>query len=90
MDPSKFIHLVKPPRFVSRFPEKDVCTQDLRIEIKMLVCWIRPVVSKNRRSHSAPDSRKRIPSTGLINGMVSESQGRGCCLCFSARKNLEK
>ena len=28
------IHRLRPPRFVSRFPEKDVCAQDLHIEIK--------------------------------------------------------
>ena len=41
---------------------------------------------ENRCSDSAPNSRERIPSTGLINGVVSESQGCGCFLCLSARK----
>ena len=40
---SKFIHRLRPQRFVSKFPEKDVCTQDLHMETKMLVCWILPV-----------------------------------------------
>ena len=31
---NSFIHWLRPPRFVSRFPEKDVCAQDLHIEIK--------------------------------------------------------
>ena len=100
-DPSKFIHRLRPPRFVSKFPGKDVCTQDLHIEIKTRVCWIWPVITalpgqrpkfnKNRRSNSALDSRKRLPSTGLINGMLSESQsGAWMFLVPSCEENLEK
>ena len=37
-DQSTFIHRLRPPRFVSRFFEKDICTQDLHIEMKTLVC----------------------------------------------------
>ena len=39
-DQSKFIHLMRKQRSVSKLPEKNVCTQDLRIEIKTLACWI--------------------------------------------------
>ena len=31
-------HQSRPQRFVSKLPEKDVCTQDWQIEIKTLVC----------------------------------------------------
>ena len=33
---------MRPPRFVSTFPEKDVCTLDLLVEIETLVCWTPP------------------------------------------------
>ena len=40
---------------------------------------------ENRCSDSAPNSRKRVPSTGLINGMVSESQGEVYVSCAFLR-----
>ena len=42
--------------------ERRLHSRDLRIETKVL---------------GAPDSSQRIPSTGCISGMVSESQGCG-------------
>ena len=39
-DQSQFIHKLRPQRFASKSPERDVCTQDLRIGSPMAVCWI--------------------------------------------------
>ena len=44
-DQSKFVHQSRPQRFVSKSPVKDVCTQDLQIEMKTLVCWTPPGIS---------------------------------------------
>ena len=42
-DQSRSTHLRRQQRLVNKFPETDVCTQDLHIEIKKkLVCWTPP------------------------------------------------
>ena len=48
-DQSKFIYQLRPQRFVSKLPGKDVCLQDLHVEIKTLVCWILPVTPCPKR-----------------------------------------
>ena len=65
------VHQLRPQRFVSTSPEKDVCTQDLRLEIKTLVCWIPagdplPVKAKERlviQGQHCPDNAQGLVRT---------------------------
>ena len=63
------VHQLRPQRFVSTSPEKDVCTQELRSEMKTLVCGIPAgnplsVQAKARFGHSVSTLSRQCSRLG--------------------------